>query len=99
MNNSEMIIENNGEGFEVACDGCDMLFGWVPTEAELPKELLLCKHCTPDCCTTERLLDTNNKAHWALIGHREEADRMSKAEYERELPNWVDYDSFDDCPF
>ena len=56
----DMIIENNGEGYEVGCDCCDMLLGWVPVADELPKRLALCNRCREhklyvDGCTTETL--------------------------------------------
>ena len=53
---SEIImIENNGEGYEVCCDSCDSLFGWVPVKSKMPKKLLLCENCTAGGCTEATL--------------------------------------------
>lgn len=95
------VIVDDDDGYDVTCDGCDMLFGWVATREELPKELLLCKTCGPECCTTETLLRTEDPQYWSIIGHREEAQRMSDAIYNRKSSwaAWAEYGVDDDIPF
>ena len=69
--------ENIGE---VYCDGCDRLMGVGHQAAD---ELVLCHACTPECCTTEDLLATGDPQYWALIGHRQEVERMEQETYRR----------------
>lgn len=56
---ADLIIENDGEGYDIGCDCCDVPLGWEPTADRLPKRLALCNSCRAnngaEGCTDETL--------------------------------------------
>lgn len=83
-------VDNNGDGWDVGCDCCDRLFGWVPVRAELPKKLLLCETCGPEGCTDERLEEA--AGYGDGIAQAEIVDRRKQAILKQQAMAYDKYD-------
>jgi hypothetical protein len=64
---------------DIECDGCCMVLGY----GTRTNKLVLCNQCGPHCCSTDTLILDGSPEYWAMIGHRMEASKMERVEWDR----------------